>query len=300
MSAAEAQNIASQSVQEGGAAAEAAPAKPEGTGQTQERLSPQFAALARKEKALRLEFQKLKQERDSWKQEQDKYKNTNEYIPKQRLMKETMSVLRENGLTADQVARMLLEGDSYSPSQSTQEDPRISQLLARIDELEGKTKSFETEFTEKEQREREQAVNQIRNEAKMLIDSSDDYATIRAWGKVDAVVDHITRTLDEDGILLSTEEAAKEVEELLVEEVSKLAALDKIKQRIMPQQAAGEPAVDQARLQSQQRSQPAIKTLTHEMTATAASKPLSEKERVRRAIMIAQGLDPATGQPRAK
>lgn len=263
------------------------PEAPEIAAEQPDRLSPQFAALARKEKALRIEAQKLKSERDAWKIEQDKNKfNTDDYIPKDRIKNEAINVLIENGFSLDQIAQMTL---NYNDRQ----DPRYSSLQAKIQELEGKTNKFESKFTEQQQNDREQAINQIRNEAKILIDSDPTYETIKAAGRIESVVKHIQQTYDEDGILLSVEEAAKEVEDLLVEEAMKLASLSKIKQRLQPPQA------EEEKPQIIQKSQPqAIKTLTHDLTTAPAKQQLTAKDRVKRAIMAAQGLDPDTGKPR--
>lgn len=253
-----------------------------------ERLSPQFAALARKEKALRLEAQKIKAERESWKQEQSKSSfNANEYVPKSRLKTEAINVLMEEGFTLEQIAHMTL-------SHQDRQDPRVASLQAKIQELENKTTKVESQFTEQQTKDREQAINQIRNEAKILIDSDPTYETIKAAGRVETVVEHIKQTYDEDGILLSVEDAAKEVEELLVEEAMRLAGLSKIKQRLQP------PPVEEQKPQEPLKQQPpGMKTLTHGLTASSAKQSFSSKERVQRALLVAQGLDPDTGKPRA-
>ncbi len=254
---------------------EPAPASPE-------KLSPQFAALARKEKALRMEAQKLKAERDAWKADQDKYK-TGDYIPKERLTKETLAVLSEAGLTHDQVAELLL-------SAPQQQDPTIAKLMARIDELEGKTTKVETDFKDQQTKSYEQAVNQIRNEAKVLIDSDEAYETIKATNNVESVVEHIKQTFEKDGVLLSVDEAANEVEELLVEEAIKMASLNKIRQKLQP------PAEEKKPLEQAKQQQP-LRTLTHDLSASSNKQSLSAKDRYQRAIMRAKGLDPDTGKP---
>lgn len=247
-----------------------------------ERLSPQFAALARKEKALRIEAQKLKAERDAWKVDQDKYK-TGDYIPKDRLTKETLAVLSEAGLTHDQVAELLLNAPQ-------QQDPTIAKLMARIDELEGKTTKVETDFKDQQSKSYEQAVNQIRNEAKVLIDSDEAYETIKATNNVESVVEHIKQTFEKDGVLLSVDEAAKEVEELLVEEAIKMASLNKIKQKLQP-------SVEEKKPQEQLKQQQPIRTLTHDLSSSSNKQSLSAKDRYQRAVMRAKGLDPDTGKP---
>ena len=262
-----------------------------GTAEKVERLSPQFAALARKEKANRVEAQRLKAEREAFHKERESFKSPG-YVTKEELMKNPIGILTANGWTPNQIAEMLLS-DTQSPSKETQ---TIQQLLTKIEELENRTKGFETKFSEKETNDREQAISQIRNEAKVLIDSDSQYETIKAANKVDAVVEHIKSTYDEDGILLSVEEAAREVEEALVEEAMKLASLSKIKERLQPKaETLAETPQKQPNQNTQQ--QQSIKTLTHDLSASSAKQGLTAKDRVRRAVMRAQGLDPDTGRP---
>lgn len=261
------------------------PTAPEPAKAEPEKLSPQFAALARKEKALRLEAQKIKLEREAAKAEMEKYKS-GDYVPKDRITKETLAVLSEAGLSHDQIAGLLLN----NPEQPKQ-DPMVAKLMARIDELEGKTTKVETDFKDQQSKAYDQAVNQIRNDAKILIDSDQSYETIKATGKVESVVEHIKQTFAEDGILLSVEDAAKEVEELLVEEAMKMAGLNKVKQRLQPP-----PAEPQKPQQVNRQPQP-IKTLTHDLSASTTKQSLSEKDRYQRAMLRAQGLDPDTGKP---
>ena len=250
-----------------------------------ERLSPQFAALARKEKALRLEAQRIKLEREEVKAEKEKFK-TSEYIPKDRLNKETLAVLAEAGLTHDQVAQLLLN----SPAMPQATDPMISKLMARIEELEGKTNKVETEFKDNQSKAYDQAVNQIRNDAKILIDSDPAYETIKAANKVESVVKHIQQTFEEEGVILSVEDAAREIEEALVEQAMALANVSKIKSRLMPEPQ--EPPKQQVN-----QKQQGFKTLTHDMTSAPSSNNQTAKDRVRRAVLRAQGLDPDTGKP---
>lgn len=248
----------------------------------QERLSPQFAALARKEKALRAEANKLKSERETWMQEQGKFKGS-DYVPKERLQREAIQVLNEMGMSHDQIAQMLL-------SQPTAQDPRIPGLLAKIEELQNQTNKIDSTLNDSQAKAVEGAINQIRNEAKILIDSDAAYETIKASDGLESVVEHIKRTYEEDGVFLSVEDAAKEVEDALVEQAIRLAGLSKVKQKLQP-------PVEEQKLQQIRQSQP-IKTLTHDMTS-APTKTQTANDRRQRAIMRAQGLDPDTGKPLA-
>lgn len=261
---------------------QAAPEPPKEAKPEPEKLSPQFAALARKEKALRLEAQRIKLEREEIKAEQQKFKS-NDYVPRERITKETLAVLSEAGLSHDQVAQMLLNGQMPQAK-----DPTIAKLMARIDELEGKHTKVETEIKDNQTKAYSQAVTQIRNDAKILIDSDPAYETIKARNKVESVVKHIEQTFKEDGHLLSVEDAAKEVEEALVEEAMKLMSLTKIKAKLQPE------VPQQQQKQSQSQS---VRTLTHDLSAAPSKQTLSSKDRYQRAILRAKGFDPDTGKP---
>jgi hypothetical protein len=88
-------------------------------------------------------------------------------------------------------------------------------------------------------------------------------------------VDLIEKTFKEDGILLSVEEAAKEVEDELVSQLSKYAQkIKKLQQKFAPQSKAApqQPVNNKTAGQQQQPG----KTLTNSM---GASRPLSTRER---------------------
>lgn len=242
-----------------------------------EKLSPQFAALARKEKALRLEAQRIKLEREGIKAEQEKFKSK-DYIPRERITKETLAVLAEAGLSHDQVANLLLN----NPQQSPVQDQMVAKLMARIEELEGKHTKVETEIKDNQSKAYDQAVNQIRNDAKILIDSDPEYETIKKAGKIETVVKHIETTFREDGIVLSVQESAAEVKAALKEEAMKMAEIFKLQ--------------PEAPKQDIPRQQQPARTLTHDMTS-APKTTLSAKDRHRRAVLRASGLDPDTGKP---
>lgn len=247
-----------------------------------EKLSPQFAALARKEKALRLEAQRIKLEREGIKAEQEKFKSQ-DYVPRERLTKETLAVLAEAGLSHDQIAQLLLN----SPTQAPVKDPIIAQLQAEIAELKGKQTKVETDFKDNQTKAYDQAVNQIRSDAKSLIDSDPAYETIKARNQIESVVKHIQRTFEEDGLLLSIEEAAKEVEDTLREDTKRLTSLSYLRPELQPT----------AQKQPEPQKLQSVRTLTHDMTSAPSKQTLSAKDRYQRAVMRANGLDPDTGKP---
>lgn len=247
-----------------------------------EKLSPQFAALARKEKALRLEARRIKLEREEVKAEKDKFK-TQDYIPKDRLTKETLQVLAEAGLSQDQIAQLLLN----NPTPIAPKDPTISKLEAQVAELMDKLSKTETDFKDNQTKAYDQAVNQIRNDVKLMIDSDPSYETIKARNLQESVVKHIERTFHEDGVMLTNEQAAQEVEEALREETKRLTSLSYMKPEPVPQ----------APKQETQMKQQPVRTLTHDMVSSSNKQSLNQKQRIERAKLLYRGIDPDTGKP---
>lgn len=229
-----------------------------------DKLSAHYATIARKEKALRAQAQQLKAEKEALKAEQSKYQT--DYVSKAELAKkfkeDPMGAMSEYGMTYDQLTQLAL-------NQPGPQDQAISKLEAKILELEGKLSGAEAKRTEDQQKSYEQALNQIRNEAKILIDSDETYETIKSEGEVETVVELIKQTFDETGNLLTVEEAAKQVEDYLFEKALKTAQLKKVQAKLQtpPSEATKAPEGTQ---------KAPIKTLTN---ATGSSKPMSPRER---------------------
>jgi cell division protein FtsB len=255
---------------EGAQAPEAATKTPK-----EEPLSAQYAQLARKEKALRAEAQKLKSERDAFKAEREAAKAKeaellNQYVPKERLTKETMAVLAEAGITYDQLTQQAL--NAPKPEEVALHN-EISELRAEIKALRDGQESSNKANQDRQKQDYEQAVNHIRREVKELVASNPDFETIKETGSAEDVVELIKRTYEDDKVLLTVEQAAKEVEEHLFEEALKITRLNKIQQKLKPQPAPGAAAPKQ---ETKQQQQTAPKTLTN---AVGTSRQLSAKER---------------------
>ena len=115
-----------------------------------------------------------------------------------------------------------------------------------------------------------QAITQIRSDTKKLVTASEEFEAIANTNSVDDVVELIERTFKQDGTLLTVEEAAKQVEDYLVEEAFKLTKLKKIQQRLATAQKPAEPKLEPTK-------QPqTMKTLTN---AVSSPGKLSVRER---------------------
>lgn len=248
-------------------------------------LSPKFAALARKEKELRMLQKQIQQERDSIKTRDEEYSKS--YVPKARLMENPLAALSELGLTQDQLVNLILNGPQ-------QVDPTVSALQKQIQAIEAQQQSTSKAMEEAQAKQYEQALSQIRSDTAALVASNPDYETIRETGSTEAVVELIRQTFDSEGILLTIDDAAKQVEDHLLEEALKMARLKKVQAKLTPAQVEEavatltEPKKPQIIQKSQQDRQPILKTLTNAATTTS-SRTFSAAEKRARAIAAFKG-----------
>jgi hypothetical protein len=236
-------------------------------------LSSQYAQLARKEKQIRDAANAVKAREAAMQAREDAIKAKEaemqaQYVPKDRIAKDPLKVLQEQGYTSDQITQMLL--NAPDPAQQAQQAV-IEELRAEIRALKDGQESAKKTFEETQTQQYTQAVNQIRNEIKQLVSTDESFETIRATRSQEDVVELITKTFEKEGVLLTVEEAAQAVEEYLEEEAVRLASLKKIQAKMRPK-AATAPTSQQKPAEKQ--TQP--KTLTSNM-GTARS--LTAKER---------------------
>lgn len=226
---------------------------------------------AKKERALQKQRHELSQQRKAWEAEQAqiKQKYESEYIPKSKLSEDPLSTLLESGLTMEKLTELVLTGHNS-------QDPTVRALRSEIKAIKDQQLDAQRKQEEQVKQQYDQAVNQIKNEVKSLVDSNPSYETIKQTGMQDAVLELITQTFESEGYLMDVEEAAKQVEDHLVDEAVKMASLNKVQTRLKPQPTPEEAAPEQ-------NSQAGIKTLTNKMTQTPTKK-LTEKERRERAI----------------
>lgn len=238
-----------------------------------EQLSPKFAALARQQKEIRQQQLALKAEREALAAEKARMEQeySTKYIPRDKLKSDPYSVLEEEGIPYDQIVNSVMNQDPQAKALRTMEK--------RIESFEQKLEREKQEAVEKQNKQYEQAVNKIRTDVKLLVDKDNTFEAIKANAAEEAVVELIKSTFESDGVVMSVEDAANKIEEYLLEEAVKLAALEKVKKRLAP------PEPVQAAAPSP-KSQ--VKTLTNATTMTPA-KPMTQKERRERAIAAFKG-----------
>lgn len=259
-------------------------------------LSPQYAILARKEKALRAEMSKLNVERAAFKAEREALKanapaptptfDESKYIAKDRLFNDPVSVFEENGLTGEELANKILNHKQVDPQVTTY----IQKLEAKLAKLEASQDETRKTIESGQTAAYEQAVTAIRYEAEELVNTDPEFATIKQTGQAEEIV-NLIKDVHEKGLegkyrkgtLLTVEAAARLVEDELVnqwvEQYDKLSQLDKIKKRLSRGQTqVAKPGTPSQGSQAQPTSatSPQTKTLTNSM---ATGSKLSARER---------------------
>lgn len=225
---------------------------------TEKPVSPQFVALAKQERAIRKARQELKAQQETWERDKASYVNL------ENLKADPLKALAEAGISYDRLTELQLGQVNPDPNQ---------QLLDKIQELENRLAQVDEQFTKRDTAQYEAAVNQIRNDAKLLVDSDPTFETIKETGETESVVELIRKVFDAEGTILAVEEAARLVEDKLLEnklaEIERLSKLSKFKSRLGK---LAETPAEASELQQQQTAT----TLTNEGTV---SRPLSARER---------------------
>lgn len=223
--------------------------EPKSTTEETVHLSPQVAALARKEQRFRREEQALKERvrtLDAEKAEIAELKAL-----KTKLEAKDFSGI-EDLVKYDDYTKYLIEKESnLSPEQQA--------LKALASEVDGLKKS-QKEDVEKRF---ESAVQDRRKAVTALVETDEAYSSIKELKMQEAVVQHILDTWEHDSIDLSPEEAAREVEQELIDRAGKWSALSKLKAKV-------EPTADEKKQLPPLK--PQIKTLTNNMAATGEVK----------------------------
>lgn len=259
-------------------------------------LSPQYAALARRERALRRQIQALRQKETELKAKEEqssRYVDPDKFKQelRQRAQVDPMGMMQEFGLSYDQLTNLMLN----QPSAEQQEIARLKQEIQTIKEAQGKTNE---RFDQEQQKAYDQAVKQIRSEAENMVSSDSRFETVKEMGQVEAAVELIKLNFEKEGTLMSIEEALESVEDYLIDEAVRVAKLKKVQAKLTPaqEQAVAEAVQTQTTASAPKTHAPSIiektqpmKTLTHRDTVSV-TKPLSGKDRRERAILAFQGL----------
>lgn len=256
---------------------------------TEQPLNPRFAQLARQEKVMRARAMQLKADQAELQKSKDalvarEAELQSKYVPKDRLTRETLAVLQEQGIDYNFLTQQAL-GEEADPR-----DVAINELKAQVAKLTGEVESTRQSFQDDKTQSYEQAKTQIRHNVSQLVTKDPNYEMIAASDSTGDVVDLIEQTfnegLDENhpkGTLLTVEEACQIVEDYLVTEAEKFARLKKIQQRLAPKTEPAKtgqiPSKQDSSVQPQRQP-----TLTNGMTGA----PRKEYNARQRAMFAAQ------------
>lgn len=258
-----------------------------GAEKPEESLAPRFAALARQQKLIRREQQALMAREAAIKAQKAEYETN--YIPRAKLKENLLEVAIQEGYSYDQIAELLLKQTEPASPQLTQMQAEMAKMRQAQEEA---TKKWQDAEAFKEQ----QAEKQITMEAKLLIDSDPEYETIKSDPHgAEAVVLLIKKTLEAGGGFLSVEEAARRVEEHLLDEAVKKANLKKVRAKLFPESVApANPGMKthpstQAQLSPQRApQQQIIRTLTN-AASSSPSRSMTPQEKRQRAVLAFMG-----------
>lgn len=257
------------------------PAAPEATADTkpqEQQPDNRMEQLAKRERAFRAQQRQFQQQQQQFKAEQEKLKSTPPDTSwKDRLKQDFFGVMNEAGLSHDEITSQLIN--------TSQDTASIRALKAEIAALKTQLPKVMDDVKASQTKAYEQAVKQVARDVKITTNGNEAFEIINSKGQVgqDAVVEYIKATYEEDGILLSANEAAQEVEDFLLEEATALAKLKKVQAKLTPPEVLKNPATKTAPTQKTQ-------TLTQQATTSTPSGKSDAKQRRERAILAMQGL----------
>lgn len=233
-------------------------------------LKGRFAQLARREKMIMQQKRQLAEERAKWEQQRQQQQAPDDSW-KKHLSENPMDFLAQNGITYDKLTEQMLN------SNPTEQTLRLMQQ--KLAAIEAENQQFKQQMTQSQEQSYNQAVKQMGTDVKNLVAASPEFEAISAAGEdgVNAVVELIRATFDEEGYIMDMHEAVQLVEEELTEQYVNIAKLKKVQSKLTPTQAAA---------QEMKEAPKSINTLSHSGPAPVQSKGLTAKERRERAIMV--------------
>jgi hypothetical protein len=213
-------------------------------------LSPQMAALARKE-------QRFRQREQAVKDREVALEARNAKLAQLEAMQTKLAAKDYSGIEDlvkyDEYTNYLIEKDSnLSPEQLELKKQREEIEAIKAAALNNTTKAFEA------------AVEQRRQAVGQLIESKPEYAIIKKANASEAVVKHILDTWEEESKEITPEQAAQDVKKVLLEKRAEWLALGE--EEIAP------PEDDATQKKQLPPLRPQIKTLTNQMAATGEIK----------------------------
>jgi acyl transferase domain-containing protein len=257
----------------------------------QEQLSPRFAQLAQKEKALRRAQQQIQQEKEAMKAKIADYETS--YLPKSKLTElaksNPLGALEQMGISADEFTQALINANPL--------DARLQKMMERIEAVENGNKQTLTNLEMQQEAAYKQALTQIRNDIKLTADSDKRFETVKeadakGWEATEGAVALVEEVFNSGwpekkipkGTIISNEQALEHVQQWVMEKAYEMAQLKGVKEKFSPPPA---PEVLAQKNVAQTQVRAPVKTLSNNMTPTTTR--LSAKDRRDRAVALLEG-----------
>lgn len=200
-------------------------------------IDPQLAALAKAKRAIQVKEMEIKRREEAL-----ALQPKSDVV--ERLKSDPLSVLRENGITYDQLTDAILkDGQQFDPK------------ALRAEIKEELKKEFTQEFTTRDELAEQQVLKSIQYEADQLVKQGDEFEGIRETGQTKEITNLIHTVYKkgwpdkqlEPGYIMSVEEAAPYVEAQIVEDAKPLTKLKKIQNLFQPAPVTPQPRTQQMR-----------------------------------------------------
>ncbi len=237
-------------------------------------LSSKVSAIARRDQAQRQREKQIAEKERTFAEKMadaEKYRKLTE-----KLAAKDYSAVDELGINYEEIVKHELNKEaSKNP-----EEERVRQLEEKLTAIE---KAREEDAV------KEYQVNQTlwKEAIDKAINENDEFASLRVFGASKVVQDHINESFEEDGIELTVEQAAKEIEEALYQKKQ-----EDYEKFLQVQELKNKGKAPETKVLGAPKTQ--IKTLTQNMTTSPraqVSKPfhlMSESEQIAEAIRRVQ------------
>lgn len=203
--------------------------------EAEQKFAAKFAALSRKEKQVRQQEAQLQKQMAEMQAKLAAFEasqaefGTFKELPN-RLKSNPIEVLREQGITDEHLAQLLM--NNGQPTEDMKFQQVEQKMLSKLEELQAKIDKKEAD--EAQAREA-QAIEAFQAQLTDFVNKDETYELIKAHDAVDMVFEVIKQHHDEnDGAILSNAEACNVVEEYLLEQAKKLIDREKVKKLLQP------------------------------------------------------------------
>lgn len=252
-----------------------------------ESLSSRFAALARKQKLIEQEKQKLKAEKTGFDSERAEYTKWKEDQGKPKAKKTPLQALMDEGYSYEDATNFIMNDNKPTPELMVRDvESKMDKFIREQEEKEAQRANNETETQKAAEA---KAISDFKTSIKGFItDNADAYELIGLHEAQELIFDtisaHYEQTSSEGNPkILSTKEAADMVESYLEEQVQKSMDTKKLKAKLAqlsPTVNSNTPAMN---------AFTANKTLSNSVTTSSSSTKVPAKnddERMQRAIAL--------------